>query len=313
MADIEVSLSGVRNFSWLMGVVMSMGVFANAYLVWVSARRRLSVRWETFSLLLRYSIVVDMSLCAFMTSFIVWSSVVAYARTGANMSFQCADFQLENAPIYCGVMIVGSGCIVTARQAIMLFAFEPEVTVLRQTRMRVVTVLGDFAVVGVVCFLGAVLAANFGPDAHLRMCYVIGSISSDAARMFLAPRVVVVVLCTVVIVRSTRTDNEYEQQETHTNLDTSDDSSNTAKDDELCMMTSLEDFADGECDSRWSTFIAIVLRMAAVTWVILAAVMTLAGVLMQPVSIHSFVLLSGTAALTSGWSAFAITRHWTLN
>ena len=314
MADIEVSLSGVRNFSWLMGVVLSMGVSANAYLVWVSARRRLSVRWETFSLLLRYSIVVDVSLCAFMTSFIVWSSVVAYARTSANVSFQCADFQLENAPIYCGVMIVGSGCIVTARQAIMLFAFEPEVQVLRQTRMRVVTVLGDLAVTGVVCFLGAVLAANFGPDIHLRMCYVIGSISSHAARMFLAPNVVVVVLCTVVIVRSTRTDNEYKRQETHTSLDTSDDSGNTAKDDELCiMMTSLENFADEECDSRWSTFIAIVLRMTVVTWVTLAAVMTLARVLMQPVSIHTFVMLSGTAALTSGWSAFAITRHWTLN
>ena len=66
MADIAVSLSSVRNFSWLVGIVLIVGVSANAYLVWLSARRRLSVRWETFSLILRYSSIVDMSLCVLL-------------------------------------------------------------------------------------------------------------------------------------------------------------------------------------------------------------------------------------------------------
>ena len=308
MADIEVSLSGVRNFSWLMGVVLSMGVSANVYLVCLSARRRLSVRWETFSLLLRYSSVIDLSMCALLASFVMWSSAVSYARSDVNVSFQCGDFELKNAPIYCGVMVVASGCIVTARQAIMLFGFEPEVTVLRQTRMRVATVLRNLAVAGVVCVLGAVLAANFGPDVHLRMCYVIGTISSHAARMILVPSVVVVVVCTVVIARSTRADNECE-----TNLDKADDLGNSAKDDERCIAPSLEDFPDQESDSRWNKFIAIVLRMAVVTWVLLTVVMKLAGVVMRPVSIHTFVVLAGTATMTSILSAFAITRHWTWN
>ena len=311
MADIEVSLSGVRNFLWSMGVVLILGVSANVYLVWLSARRRLSVRWDTFSLLLRYSSVIDLSMCALLASFVMWSSAVSYARSDVNVSFQCGDFELKNAPIYGGVMIVASGCIVTARQAIMLFGFEPEVTVLRQTRMRVATVLRNLAVAGVVCFLGAVLAANFGPDVHLRMCYVVGSISSHVARMLLAPSVVLVVVCTVVIARSTRADNEYKRHET--NLDKADDSGNSAKDDERCIAPALEDFPDQESDSRWNKFIAIVLRMAVVTWVLLTVVMKLAGVVMRPVSIHTFVVLAGTATMTSIWSALAITRHWTLN
>ena len=182
IADTAVSLSGVRNFSWLMGVVLAVGVSANVYLVWLSARRRLSVRWETFILILRYSSVVDLSLCVLLASFVTWSSVVSYVRRDVNMSFRCGDFKLENAPIYCGVIVVSSWGIVAARQAIMLFTFEPEVTVMRQNRMRAVTVLRALAVAGEVCFLGTVLLANFGPDVHMRMCYVIGTtISSHAA------------------------------------------------------------------------------------------------------------------------------------
>ena len=309
MADIEGSLSGLRNFSWLMGVVLIFGVFANAYLVWLSARRCLSVRWETFNLILHYSSVVDMSLCVLLASFVMWSSVMSYARCDVTMSFHCGDFQLASFPIYGGVIMASSGGIFAARQAIMLHAFESEITVLRQTRMRVVTVLSDLAVAGVVCLLGAVLMANFGPDVHLRMCYVIGTtIPSHAATMVLAPSVIILVLCSVVIARSTRTDNEYDRQEM---LDISDDSVNSAKDVEGCM-TSLEDFPDQDGDSRCCKFV-VVLRMAVVASVILAAVMSLAGVLMQPVSVHEFVVLVGSAALTSVWSAYAITRHWTLN
>ena len=299
-----------------MGVVLVIGVSANVHLVWLSARRRLSVRWETFRLILRYSSVVDLSLCAFLASFVMWSSVVSYERFDLNMSFQCGDFQLESAPVYGGVIVVSSWGVVAARQAIMLLAFEPEVTVLRQNRMRVVTALRNIAFAGVVCFLGTVLAAIFGPDVHLRMCYVIGTtISSHAARMIVCPSVVVLVIGSVVIARSIRTDNEYiKRHEMHTNLDIglSDDSVNSAKDVERCMTTSLEDFTDQDGDSRWSRF-AAVLRMAVVTWVIVAAVLTLIGLSMQSVSVHTFVVLAGSATLSSVWSAYAITSHWTLN
>ena len=305
MADIGVSLSSVRNFSWLVGIVLIVGISANAYLVWLSARRRLSVRWETFSVILRYSSVVDMSFCILLASFVMWSSVVSYARSDMTMPFQCGDFKLENAPIYCGFIVVSSWGIVAARQAIMLFTFEPELTVLQQNRMRVVTVLRDLAVSGVVCYLGAVLMANFGPDVHMRMCYVIGTtISSHAARMILGPSVVVVVIGLVVVDRSTRTDNKCIRQET---LDISDDSVNTAKDVERCMTTSLEHFPDQDGDSRWSKFV-IMLRMAVVASVIMAAVMTLVGVLMHPASVHTLVVLAGSAALTSVWSVYVITR-----
>ena len=222
------------------------------------------------------------------------------------MSFQCGDFKLECVAIYCGFIVVSSWGIVAARQAIMLFTFEPELAVLQQNRMRVVTVLRDLAVSGVVCYLGTLLMANFGPDVHMRMCYVIGTtISSHAARMILGPSVVIVVIGLVVVDRSTRADNKCIRQET---LDISDDSVNSAKDVERCMTTSLEHFPGQDGDSRWSKFV-IMLRMAVVASVIVAAVMTLVGVLMHPVSVHTFVVLAGSAALTSVWSVYAITRH----
>ena len=130
--------------------------------------------------------------------------------------------------------------------------------------------------------------------------------------MILGPSVVIVVIGLVVVARSTRTDNEYIRQGTHTKFDISDNSVNSAMDVERCMTTSLEDFPDQDGDSRWSKFV-IMLRMAVVACVIVASVMTLVGVLMHPVSVHTFVMLAGSAALTSVWSVYAITRYWTLN
>ena len=302
IADLELSLSGVRNFSWLMGVVLMLGVCANVYLVWLSARRRMSVRWETFRLMLRYSSLVDLSLCTVLASFVAWSFVEFHARSDSKLTLECSDFDLNSTLVYGAVIIVSSGVVVAGRQSTMLFVFEREATLVRQNRMRVVRLIRDIVIVSAVCFVGTISMGHFGPVAELPMCYVKGTMSSHTVLLLLVPIAVSVILGVVVIAPSDSVDNENKRYRTHSNLKMSDDLAISVND--------FEDPSDQVSNSRWNRFVVIV-HVTILTWVILAAVMATVGVLFVPISICTFFILTGSTSLISVWSAYSMARHWT--
>ena len=301
IAYLELSLSGVRNFSSLMGIVLALGVCANVYLVWLSARRRLSVRWETFRLILRYSSLVDFSLCAVLASFVSWSFVVFHRTRGVSkLALQCSDFNLNSMLVYAGVITVSSGVVVAARQSTMLFAFEREATLVRQNRTRVVKLIRDLVCVGAICFVGTISMDLFGPVAKLPMCYIKGTISSHTALLLLVPIAVSVALGVMVIAPADNADNE--NKATEKNLNMCDELAVSAKD--------VEDPPDQVSDSRWNRFVVMV-HVVVLTWFILAAVMASVGVLLQPISVSTFFVLTGSTSLISVWSAYSMARHWT--
>ena len=299
-AEMEHSLSGVRNFSWLVGFVLALGVCANVYLIWMSARRRLSVKWEPFRLTLRYSSIVDLSSCAVLTLFVMLSFAMFHTRSDTMLSQQCGYFDLSSALGHGGIMTVSSGVVIAARQATMLG--KKEITLVRQNRVRVVKLVRDLLVVGVLFFLGAILVGNFGPVVRLPMCYVVGKMTSYVILLLAAPIFFSPLIGAVVIVGSTRRDNEDKRQETQTNLDLA----NSAKDGE-CLMTSIDDTPDQVSDSRWNRSVVMV-RVAVLTWFILAAVMILL-VLLQPVTANTFFVLADISALISVWSVYALAMH----
>ena len=303
IADFELALSGVRNFSSLMGIVLALGVCANVYLVWLSARRRLSVRWETFRLILRYSSLVDFSMCAVLASFVAWSFVVFHHTRGASkLALRCRAFNLNSMLVYAGVITVSSGIVVAARQSTMLFAFERELTLVRQNRTRVVKLIRDLVCVGAVCFVGTISMDLFGPVAKLPMCYVKGTISSHTALLLLVPIAVSVALGVMVIAPADNAEDK-EKKATHKNLSMPDDLAISAAKD-------VEDPSDQASDSRWNRFV-VVLHVVVLTWFILAAVMASVGVLLQPISVSTFFILTGSTSLISVWSAYSMARHWT--
>ena len=307
IAEMEHSLSGLRNFSWLVGIVLTLGVCANVYLVWwLSAQRRLSVKWEPFRLTLRYSSLVDLSSCAVIVLFVTLSFAEFHARSDTRLSLQCGYFDLSSALVHGGMIKVSSGVVIAARQATMLG--EKEITLVRQNRVLVVKLVRDLLIVGVVFFLGAILVDNFGPVVRLPMCYVVGKMTSHAILLLVAPIFVSALIGAVVIVGSTRNDNEDKRRYTQTTLDISDDLANSAKDVE-CLMTSIDDTPDQVSDSRWNRFVVMV-RVAVLTWFILAAVMTLL-VLLQPVTANTFFVMAGISVLISVWSAYALAMHQT--
>ena len=297
----SVGLSGVRNFSWLMGAILTLGVCVNVYLVWMSARRRLSVKWETFRFILRYSSLVDLSSCVVLALFVMLSVVEFHAGSGAGVSLQCGYLDLSNSLVYGGIISVSSGIVVAARQSTMLS--EKDITIVRQNRVHVAKLIRDLLVVGIVFFLGAILMDNFGPVVRLPMCYVAGKMATNAILLLVAPIFFSALLGAVVIVGSTRTDNE--NKETHMNLDMS--QADSAEDVE-CLATSIDDTPHELSDRRWNRFV-IAVHVAVLTWFIMAAVMTLLGVLLQPVTASTLFVLTGITALISVWSAYALAMH----
>ena len=303
--DSGLSLASVRAFSWLEGALLVVGLCANVYLVRVTDRRRFPVRWDTFRLILRYSSVVDLSLCAVLASVIMWSNVLFDTGSDVTLSLQCTHFDLDSVH-YCGGIVFASGVVAAARQVVMLFTFDHEVALLRQNRMRTVRLLKDVAVVGFFGFLGTIAIGNFAPNVDLLVCYVIVPMTSRAIYLLLVPIVVSVVIGLVFVSRAFGTDSE-----TKVKLRFSDDSSCNAKVVARSVTSAeVDDAPDEVSDSRWNRFV-IVLHVAVLAWFIFAAAMAVAGVLMQQVSVDTLFLLTAATVLTSVWSAFAVIRHWT--
>ena len=272
-------LAGLWAFSWLMGTLLVMGLGANVYLIRVSTRHRFPVQWDTFRTILRHSSVVDLSQC-FALAAVVFRSVIM-SRTGSRLessSVQCMRFDI-NSLLYAGGVVVASGVVVVARQTIMLVAFEQEVALLRQNRMRTARLVRDITVVGIVCLLATTALSPVAPSVDQPLCYVTWSMSSRLYQLVLVP-VAVSVLVGVVDVVSRPPDT----------VPTSD--------------------SEHVTDSRWTRFV-ISAHVAAITWFVLAAALTAAGLLLQPVSVDVLMALTGGVVLTSVWSAFAVARHWT--
>ena len=308
--DSGLSLASVRTFSWLVGGLLVVGLCANVYLVRVTARRRFPVRWDTFRLILRYSSVVDLSLCAVLASVILWSNVLLHNGSDVTLSLQCTHFDLDNVH-YCGGIVVASGVVVAARQTVMLFTFDHEMALLRQNRMRTARLLKDITIVGAVCFLCTIMLTNFAPIVDLPLCHVVVPMTSRAIYLLIVPIVVSVVLGVVFVSRASDSDSEYERFETEVKHKFSNDSSCNVKIVERSMTSAeVDDAPDGVSESRWNRFV-IVLHVAVLTWFILAAAMAVAGVLVQQVSVDTLFVLTATTVLTSVWSAFAVIRHWT--
>ena len=308
--DSGLSLASVRAFSWLVGGLLVVGLCANVYLVRVTARRRFPVRWETFRLILRYSSVVDLSLCTVLASVILWSNVLLHNGSDVILSLQCTHFDLDNVH-YCGGIVVASSVVVAARQTVMLFTFDHEVALLRQNSMRTVRLLKDITIVGVVCFLCTMMLTNFAPIVDLQLCHVVVPMTSRTIYLLLVPIVVNVLIGVVFVLRASGTDSEYERFEMKVKHKFSDDSSCNAKTVERSMTSPEVDEAPDEVsDSRWNRFV-IILHVAVLTWFIWVAPMAVAGMLMQRVSVETLYLLTAVPVLTSVWSAFAVFRHWT--
>ena len=95
------------------GPIAVLGVCANAYVVWTSTGRRFPVRWQTFRLNLLCSSVINLSLCTFFASILLWPLVLLQTGSDTTLTKQCIRFQLENVQ-FSGVILVGSGCSVGA-------------------------------------------------------------------------------------------------------------------------------------------------------------------------------------------------------
>lgn len=280
------SFAGMWTFSWLMGALLILGVCSNVYIVWITNQGRFPVRWDTFRLILRYTSIVDLSLCVVLALVMLQSSVPFLTGNGLeSFEMQCTRFDLDSL-LNCGGIAVASGVVVAARQTIMLVAFDEEVSLLQQNRTRTAKLVRDIAVVGVVCFIATMVLSRVEPVIDLPLCYVTGRMTSRAIHLFLVPIVVNILLGVLLVARPACSDNKYVRQ-TNTKLPLSDIS-----------------------DSRWNRFV-ISGHVAALTWFLLTAAMAAAGVLLRQVTVDLFFALTGGVVFTSVWSVFAVVRHWT--
>ena len=299
--DVEgdVWLPRIQTFSSLMAVLLAVGFFSNVYIFWITTRRRFPVRWDTIRLFLRYSSVVDVSLCCVLGSVALWPLVVFHIGQAKTLTLQCARCDL-NVVLFGGVLFIACGVLVVTRQVITMLTFDLEMALLRQNRKRTMKLLVTVAVTGVLCFVAWRLLEIHQPVIDLPLCFIVGSMSSRPIYLLLVP----VAVNIVVHVNETRPVVEC----LPVILGKLSDNSELV---EHSPQSSEEENAPTEVsDSRWKRLI-IVLHVAVVTWFIQAAGMATAGVLTEPLNIYTLLVLTGTTSLTSAWNAFAVYRHWT--
>ena len=275
--ESALPFAGFWTFTWLMCTLLILGLCANVYLISMTNRRRFSVRWDTFRLILRYTSVVDISLCIILASVVLRSTFLSFTEIRLDpLSVQCSSIDLDRL-LYAGGIVVASGVVVAVRQTIMLLAFDQEVMLLQQNRRRIAQLVKVIAVVGVVCFVTTMTLSRIAPAVDQPLCYVTWSMLSRPSHLILVPMSVIVILGIFDIVfRQSSIDLEDVQQ-----VD----------------------------DSRWTRFV-ISAHVALITWFIFAAAMTAAGVLVQPVNVDVVIMLTSCVVLTSVWSALAVAIHW---
>ncbi|KAI0229957.1 hypothetical protein LSAT2_019648 [Lamellibrachia satsuma] len=286
--DVEgdVWLPRIHTFSSLMAVLLGMGVLSNVYIFWITSRHRFPVRWDTIRLFLRYSSVIDVSLCCVLGSVALWPLVVLNIGQAKTLTLQCARCDL-NLVFSGGLMFLACGVLVVTRQVITMFMFEVEMALLRQNRKRTMKLLVTVAVAGAVGFVAWRLLEIHQPVIDLPLCFVDGSMLSRPIYLFLVPVAVNVVIGVVVDAKETRAVVEQSPQ------------------------SSEKETGPTEVSDSHRKRIIVVLHVAAFTWFILATGMATAGVLTEPLNIYILFVLTGTTSLTSAWTAFAVFNYWT--
>ena len=298
-ADGEMLLRSIPTFSALMGILLSIGFLANAYIIWLTTRCRFLIRLETFRLILRYSSVVELSLCAVLASVVLQPWVSFHAGSDITLTLQCARFHIDNFLLF-GACLVGSGVIVITRQVNTLLAFDQEFELFRQHRSRATKLCRDVAVAGVVCVIASVLLKKMAPSIDLPLCFVAVASTSRGVHLLIVPIVVNVAMGVVVISKASRPVIDCERQQGDTWCDTT----------TLIKQPVVVDHVSAEVsDCRWKRFV-VVLNVAVLTWFTVAAAMALAGVLLQSVSVDTLLATTAVSAFTGAWSLYAVVRYW---
>ena len=301
--------SGLRNFAGLTGVLLLVGILANAYLLRLTDRSRFPVQWETARLSLRYTSVLDLSLCFVLVPVILWPWVNCQTGSYVHLTFRCAYCDAERL-LFLGFILVGSGVDVVFRQVYMLNMFQlctlnmfqNETSLISEQGGRTVKLLRDVAVFGAVYIVGYLFLSKFVPDIHILCCSAEGWLTSE---LFLLPLAVNVILVVVVCARSSPPEVDVERY--HVTRTTSGDLS------EKAIVShpphNVTSGLDKITHSRWKRFIIVAIA-AVLTWIMFLATMVLWGVFLHP-SVGTVVVIGTVSALHSAWTAFYIFRYWT--
>lgn len=293
---------GIRTFSALVGVLLLTSVFANGFIIWLTTRRHFLVRWETFRLTLRYSKIIDLSLCAALAAAILWPWQMCHTGSDVIVTVHCKHFGLEKV-FYTGVFIAACGVVVVCRQVCMLYTFEHEAELLHQHSGRTVRLLRDVAVVGVVCFTASLFVKQLAPAFDVPLCFVVDSTTPRTVHLFLVPAAVTVVLGVAIAAHTSRAAADCERPQ----------SQDLTKDDLSDKATLIEQRSEMDevpIHSRRNRLV-IVTNVAVLTWCLLLVAVAMAGLFLQPVSVNIMLTWTGCMALDSVWSAFSAVRHWT--
>ena len=286
-------------FSALLGVLLLTGVLANGFVVWLSTRRHFLIRWQTFRLSLRYSKIIDLSLCAALAATIAWPWQMFDTGSDVIVAVDCKHFGLEKV-LYTGVFAAASGVVVVCRQVSMLCTFEHEDVLLNQHSSRTVRLLGDVVIVSVVTFTASLYVKLVVPDFDLPLCFVVHPATPQAVYLFLAPAVVTLALG-IAVAALPSTDFERPRSIQPTNDDLS---------DKAILVGSRSEVDEVPTHSTWNRLV-IVTNVPVLTWCLLLAAIAMAGQLLQPVSVGILFTLTSCMALDGVWSVFSLVRHWT--
>ena len=292
-ADGETSfrrLLSVLTWYMLTGLLLLLGVCVNAYIVWASIGRRFVVRWETYNVNLICASVIDLSLCTFFASVLLWSFVLICTGSDAEMAEQCFPLHPVASAPFCGTFLVTCAFVVVViRQACVMFVLEDEAAAL-QYRPRTLKLLRDVAFVAVACVALSTVCKLFLPAVDPPMCFLVGTMTRDSAYLHLIPVVIVdVAFCFMLFSRATGQNSDCEMPQTvQEHLD----------------KLKLVDHTVERSHKRLKC-LSFISSCAVVMWFILA-IMVMTGVLMHPVSIGTLFALSSAAALDSVWSAIAL-------
>ena len=194
---VDICSSGLRNFAGLTGALLLVGIVANAYLLRLTGRSRFPVQWKTVRLSLRYTSVLDLSLCFVLVPVILWPWVNCQTGSNVSLTLRCAHFDVERL-LFLGFVFVSSGVVVVCRQVYMLNTFQHETSLINQHGGRIVKLLRDVAVFGAVYIVGYLFLPRFVPDIHIPCCFAEGWLTSRAVYLFLLPVAVNVILGVVV-------------------------------------------------------------------------------------------------------------------
>ena len=299
--DADVWFSGIRNFAGLTGALLLVGILANAYLLRLTGRNRFPLHWETARLSLRYSSVIDLSLCFVLVPVILWPWV--NYQTDVSLTLRCTRFDVDHVSFF-GFVLVCIGVVVVCRQVCMLNMFQHETPLINEHGGRTVKLLRDVVILGTVSAVSYLFLPKFAPDIHLICCFVDGWLTSRNVYLFPLPVAVNVILGVIILARRSPPEVDAERQQlTQT---TCGDLPDKAIDSLPVHVKRFEHMTHSQCDR------AVILAWASLlTWCVLAASMALVGVLLQPSNVGTLFVVVSVSTLHSAWTVYAVSRYWT--